>query len=81
MKRVMLVPNGWPCTLAACPPGPFTDVEGHLGFKTEYGSTRHVDGALRVTNHPDVYCLESGETWCSDVSVQPLIVVIEEQEK
>lgn len=73
---VTLVPNGWPCTLAECPPGPFASPDGGLGFKTEYGSTRAVDGVLKVTHLPDVYCLESGEAWCSDELVTPLRVEV-----
>jgi hypothetical protein len=86
VREVRLVPCGWPCSLAECPPGPFASLEGHLGFKSEYGTTAIAPEctdlsrahALRwvVTGAPDVYCLESGERWCPDVLVQPLRVEV-----
>lgn len=76
ISSVTLVPNGWPCSLEECPPGPFAKGDC-IGFKTEYGSTRHVDGVLKVTNLPDVYCLESGEAYCGGDPVLPLRVVFE----
>lgn len=36
MKKLIIKPDGWPCTLAECPPGFFV-FEGWLGFKSEYG--------------------------------------------
>lgn len=36
----MLDPEGWPCALEACPPGPFSwlegPAEGLLGYMSEY---------------------------------------------
>jgi len=46
MKQI--IPHGWPCTLAACPPGLFV-VGDSLGFKSEYGL--------------DAFVVESGEYW------------------
>ena len=82
---LVLVPDGEPCRLDACPPGPFMAVRsgGGLGFKTEYGKMQADPGTktgrgsdLRwsVTSEPDAYCLESGEAWCADDLVQPLVV-------
>lgn len=88
MREVRLVPHGWPCTLAECPPGPFVAVDrpDALGFKTEYGRSQlapECDPAqpgdrLRfvVSRLPDAYCLGSGEAWCADVLVQPLVVEV-----
>lgn len=37
MKRLVMLPEGWPCTLAECRPGFFL-WEEHLCLKDEYGS-------------------------------------------
>lgn len=63
MKRLVLVPDGWPCPLSECPPGVFA-IEDRIGFKSEY----HTDG-----NKMEAYC-ESGEFFASQhVTVQPLV--------
>lgn len=36
MKRLVILPDGWPCTLAECPPGLFLFQERTLGLKTDY---------------------------------------------
>lgn len=36
MKQLIVVPDGWPCTLAECPPGFFIFRES-LCLKSEYG--------------------------------------------
>lgn len=84
---VTLVPYGWPCSLNECPPGPFVTVDQDnkaFGFKTEYGATKVApDSPIEcpgnkirwiVTSDPDVYCLPSGERWCLNVMVQPLVL-------
>ncbi len=60
MMRFVLVPCGFPCSLAECPPGPFcsTGTETCFGAKSEYG-----DG--------DPICLDSGEAWASTDPVMP----------
>jgi len=35
MKKLVIIPNGWPCTLLECPPGFFV-FEDRLCLKTEY---------------------------------------------
>lgn len=35
MKRLVLEPDGWPCTLEECPPGLFL-CQKDICFKTEY---------------------------------------------
>lgn len=46
MKRLVIVPDGWPCSLAECRPGHFVCDE-ILGFKTEY---RESDGKIQAYN-------------------------------
>ncbi len=63
---------GWnwtdePVSLAECRPGPFW-FDGSLGFKTEYGASvgKDIGGGKvewTVTNWPDAYCMDSGETF------------------
>ncbi len=39
MKRLLIKPDGWPCTLAECPAGHFifeSDGDKILGFKSDY---------------------------------------------
>ncbi len=47
MKRLIIEPNGWPCHLDECQPGPFTFQDSPC-FKSEYGQD-------------EVYCGDSGE--------------------
>jgi len=45
MKRLVLIPLEWPCTISECPPGYFlynVDSEHILGFKSEYAKL--IDG-------------------------------------
>ncbi len=76
MKRILIVPDGWPCTLEECPPGLFM-YEGYLNFKTEYRKQRE-DGAWKL----EAYC-DSGETFCrpDETLVQPVVYVEEEYEE
>lgn len=36
MRRLVIVPDGWPCSYEECPAGYFVH-EGHLFLKSEYG--------------------------------------------
>ena len=67
-----IVPDGWPCTLEECPPGPFVSVEypNSLCFKSEY---RTPDGRV------ESYC-ESGEFFCGKGLVQPVEMIVKEVE-
>lgn len=74
MKRLIVIPEGWPCKFSECRPGYFL-FHGDLCLKTEYGS--------------DSYC-ESGEAFWGGVSgeearnaleIQPVSVVWEEFEE
>lgn len=56
MRRLMIEPNGWPCTLKECPPGHFT-YRDDLCFKTEY---RCATTASSPNGKIEAYC-ESGE--------------------
>ena len=73
MKRLVVIPAGWPCTYAECRPGFFV-VDELLCLKSEYGS--------------DGYC-DSGEAFWGGVSteeernkliVQPVDAIWEEYE-
>lgn len=44
MKQLILVPDGWPCSLDECPPGLFV-WNDHIGFKTSYKAD---DDAMEV---------------------------------
>ena len=72
MKRVSIVPHGWKCTLAECPPGLF-HCNGSIAIKTEYG--------------PDAYLLDGGEAFVGGIPdkdergglwVQPCILEYED---
>jgi hypothetical protein len=86
MKRLVLEPQGWPCTLEECPPGLFLHRDS-VGFKTEYRAMESVgptnvpgdEVRWRAGRHPDAYC-ESGEYLCTadpttrdEIMVQPLV--------
>lgn len=59
---MIIVPDGWPCPYAECPPGFFV-VDHNLYLKTEYGD--------------DGYC-GTGEAFdAKDWEVQPVIYVWE----
>lgn len=73
MKKLILEPNGWPCTLSDCPPGPFI-YKDQLCFKSEYGGEKG----------PDAYN-SAGEYFCGKdrnqtevQSVIPMWVIDEE---
>lgn len=77
MKRYVIVPIGWPCTLAACPAGSFV-YQDALCFKSEYRS----DGNI------EAFC-ESGEFFWggteteevrSQIVVQPVRLEIQDVE-
>lgn len=44
MKRLELIPEGWPCKLSECRPGLFV-WEGNVGFKSEYVDNQGFPGA------------------------------------
>jgi hypothetical protein len=60
MKRLLIEPHGWPCTLAECPPGFFL-YQDDLCMKTEY-VRESIDG-----KGPEAYC-DSGEAFWGGVS-------------
>jgi len=63
MKRLIMKPDGWPCTLRKCRPGHFLFMGKYLGFKSEY----------YTNNKPDAYN-EAGEYFCGnpDELIQPV---------
>lgn len=67
MKRLVILPDGWPCSYAECRPGFFV-LDGDLFLKSEYGG--------------DGYC-SSGEAFAGnrESEVQPVSAVWEEYEK
>lgn len=70
MKRLILEPIGWPCSLEECPPGHFL-YRDMIGFKSEYHQS---DG------EPKAFC-DSGEYFVTpEATVQPLIYRWEEYE-
>jgi len=91
MKRVTLVPHGWPCSLDDCPPGPFT-VPGsepgtYMGFRSSYLDTVSTEG--RTQRRVQAYTLTTGEAWWGGTTnhedrgamlVQPLAVEVEDDE-
>lgn len=79
-KRLELVPEGWPCTLADCPVGPFAfldgDAVGAVGWMTNYG--REMKDGTHVRSAYN----EAGEhvsAECHGESVQPLAVSWDEE--
>ena len=69
VKRVKVVPHGWPCTFDECPPGLFATVDIRtgdvsLGLMTEYTQDRP-DGSERQR---DAYVVDSGEYWWGGTS-------------
>lgn len=70
MKRLVLGPVGWPCTLAECPPGLFL-YNDTVGFKTDYNAMEPVPPVnvpgdqlrWKVGTHPDAYN-SAGENFC-----------------
>jgi hypothetical protein len=71
MRRLTLIPVGWPCTLAEARPGHFLFDGQHVGFKSEYG---------QATSKPEAFN-EAGEYYQDDGKpVQPLEPKWEEYE-
>jgi hypothetical protein len=71
MKKLIMKPDNWVCTLEECPPGFFV-VGCNLCFKTEYHKE---NGQVKAFN-------EAGEYFCSEddrkVMVQPVVPEWEE---
>lgn len=61
MKKLVLVPDGWPCSLEECPPGLFLSENKNIGLKSEY----------RPNGKVEAFC-DSGEYFCGEGQVQPL---------
>lgn len=79
-KRLVLKPNGWPCSLEECPPG-FFMLNESVHFKTEY---RTESGEV------EAYVGSSGEFFAggvsskqerADLEVQPVIYEWEDYEE
>lgn len=71
MRRLVVMPDGWLCTIAECRPGHFI-WNGLLCFKTEYGGAN-----LECFN-------EAGEALCgydAETRVQPVDPVWEDYEE
>lgn len=63
MKRLVVEPDGWECSIEECPPGHFV-FDDRLCFKSEYGTN---DGGI------EVFC-ETGEAFVKrTVIVQPVM--------
>lgn len=69
MIRKLIIPDGWPCVLAECPPGPFIPVSApdQLCFKTEYGQKESFNAGGEYYHH------DSG-------LVQPVVMQITEED-
>ena len=52
MRQLVMVPEGWPCTLAECRPGHFVFDGQHLGFKSEYQTST---GRIEAFNEAGEY--------------------------
>ena len=72
MRKLLIEPDGWPCTLVECPPGPFINVESPdmLCFKSEY---RNDDNKMMAYN-------SAGEFYHSDALVQPVRMTVVDEE-
>jgi hypothetical protein len=83
MKKLVIKPEGWPCTFGECRPGYFIITKvatyGELFLKTEYSSNEHPDNF-------DAYCATGEYFWGgtttkedrNNIIVQPVEVVWEE---
>jgi hypothetical protein len=73
MKRLELQPNGWPCRLDECPPGPFVNGNDSLGFKSEYSK----DGKIEAYNEAGEFFVAgcSDEPCRREIMVQPVLPV------
>jgi len=47
MRKLVIKPVEWPCTLAECPPGLFV-LDSSLGLKTEYGDMEVYTGGGEI---------------------------------
>ena len=68
MKRLELTPDGFPCTLAECPPGHFL-FKDHVGFKSEYSTN---SGFIEAFNEVGEYFHGDGNGEAKLCIVQPL---------
>ncbi len=75
-RRLLLIPDGWPCELSECPPGPFVHPATEwfanlLCFKSEYmdGET----GKIIAYN-------SAGEFYCGEGLVQPVRAIFEDSD-
>lgn len=70
-RQLILVPEGWPCALADCPPGPFVWLgapgKDHVGWMTEYGD----NSGKRHAYNESGECID-WEQW-KGAQVQPLV--------
>lgn len=74
MRRLVVVPAGWPCTYAECRPGLFV-IDGHLNLKTEYGSDGYCDSGEAFWGGV------SGEEARNKLTIQPVDAIWEEFEE
>lgn len=76
MRRLIIEPDGWPCALSECPPGPFISLAypDLLCFKSEY-STK-----VKDEYRCDAYN-SAGEYYHGDGLVQPVEMIVEEIEE
>ena len=72
MKKLVLNPDSWECTLEECPPGLFV-FEGMVCFKTEYPTD---SGKVQAFN-------KAGEMFCYEgtILVQPVLAKWEDDEE
>jgi hypothetical protein len=70
MPQKTIIPNGCPCTLEECPPGPFVPQSSPdmLCFKSEYGNS---EGSLDAYN-------SAGEYYHGEGMVQPVKMISED---
>lgn len=73
MKKLVVAPNGWPCTLAECPPGLFTYNEA-LAVKSEYRSAEGY-GTVKayLADDGEFFAPLSDKTACDRLVVQPCV--------
>lgn len=73
MMQKVIIPSGWPCSLAEAPAGPFVTMEDPdlLCFKSEY----HDNNRVRAFN-------SAGECFCCDddsYQIQPVSMIDAEE--
>ena len=71
MKKMIIVPYSWLCTLAECPAGFFV-IDDELCFKTQYPTTLN-----QVKGQIDAYCFNGSVFWggTSDIKIRANIIV------